>query len=311
MKRRRFVLASLGAISFAGASLPAGAQTQTIRIGSAIADTFAEPFYAAEMGFYQKSGLTVETTGYSTGATVANAVASGTLDVGLSNVIQLGSAVEHGIPFLVVAPAAQSTPTYNPTELCVSKSSTIRTARDFEGKTIAVQSVKDMLAISVQAWLSQNGADLSQVKFVELTFSEMAPALERGTVAAAAISEPILSAAKATTARAVARPYGAVGARFYTGGWFTTKDWARRNPDLVKRLSAAIYETARWANAHHDESGAILAKRAKLDPDIVRKMPRAPYGESMDASLFQPPLDAAYKFKVFGRRVAAAELVTL
>lgn len=313
MRRTSFLrVAGFGALAARAALRPAAAQNPNapaLRVASTPNDTFAEPYYANDMGFFTKAGLAAELTTFSTGATVANGVASGTIDVGISNIVQLGSAAEHEIPFVIIAPAAQFSPSYSPTELCVAKNSAIRAARDFEGQAIAVQGLKDLLAITVQAWLAQNGADLTKIKFVELTFSEMAAALERGTVAGAAISEPTLTVAKMTTARSIAKPYAAVAPTFYTSAWFTTRQWAAKNPDLVKRCVDAAYETARWANTHREQSGAILAKYAKLDPEIVRRMNRAPYAQTMNAALFQPPLDAAFKFHIFARRVTAAELV--
>jgi NitT/TauT family transport system substrate-binding protein len=313
MRRATFLRdACVGALAVRSVTLPAAAQSvNAIRVASTPNDTFAEPYYAADMGFFTKAGLSADLTTFSTGATVANAVASGTIDVGISNIVQLGSAAEHNVPFVIVAPAAQFSASYSPTELCVAKNSPIKAARDFEGQAIAVQGLKDLLAITVQAWLAQNGADLAKIRFVELTFSEMAPALDRGTIAGAAISEPGLTVAKMTGVRSIAKPYAAVAPTFYTSAWFTTKEWAAKNPDLVKRCVDAAYATARWANGHRDQSGAILAKYAKLDPDIVRRMNRAPYAESLKAALFQPPLDAAYKYHIFARKVTSAELLTI
>jgi hypothetical protein len=67
--------------------------------------------------------------------------------------------------------------------------------------------------------------------------------------------------------------------------------------------------TARWANAHHLESGEILAKYGKFDPDLVRTMARSEFAEDLRLSDIQPELDAATKFGALSRRVAAADIV--
>jgi NitT/TauT family transport system substrate-binding protein len=308
MNAVRLVLLLLGLS--AAAALPSAAQgTAPLRVGATANDTFAEAYYAADMGFFAKAGLNVDLQTYTNGATVAAAVASGAIDVGVSNVIQLATAVTHAIPFVVIAPAATYTPNAPATALCVAGNSPLRTAKDFEGKVIGVQGLSDMLAVSAKAWLTQNGADLSKVKFVEVTFSEMAPALARGTIAGAMISEPALAGAKNAGVRVFAASYDAIGKLFYTSGWFATQDWVAKHPDAAKRFAEAIFETARWANAHHDQSAGILAKYAKLDPEVARGMIRSAYGETFEPRYFQPPLDAAFKYKVLERAVSANELI--
>ena len=68
----------------------------------------------------------------------------------------------------------------------------------------------------------------------------------------------------------------------------------------MKRFAAVIYETARWANTHHTETAAVLAKYAKVDPDTVNTMIRTQYAESLRMTDLQPTLDAAVKFGVRG-----------
>ena len=72
---------------------------------------------------------------------------------------------------------------------------------------------------------------------------------------------------------------------------------------------AAIYETARWANSHPDESSTILAKYAKLDPAMLKKMARVPYGTSLTPDMIQRTLDLAYKYKAIERPINANTLI--
>ena len=78
---------------------------------------------------------------------------------------------------------------------------------------------------------------------------------------------------------------------------------------MLRRFVAATYDTARWANSHPDQSAAILAKTAKMDPTIVQGMHRAPYGDSFGPQLFQSYLDIGYKYHYIGRHFQASELI--
>ena len=63
--------------------------------------------------------------------------------------------------------------------------------------------------------------------------------------------------------------------------WFAMRDFAQKNPELIRRFQNAIYAAQKWANGHHAESGAILAKYSKMDPDLVRRMGRAPWADGL------------------------------
>ena len=139
----------------------------------------------------------------------------------------------------------------------------------------------------------------------------MAPALKRGTVAAAPIAEPTLSAVlKDGGIRVLLPPFlNVYGLHFMVGGWFTTTDWIAKNRHTSQRFIDAIYATGKWANEHPAESALILAKYAKLDPTIVLGMNRAPYGSSLSPEMIQSVLDLSYKYGVFDHRVMATDLI--
>lgn len=297
-----------GLAALAVPTLVRAQSAETLRVGCTANDTYAEAYYALDQGFFKKAGLNVELTTLTNGATVAQAVASGALDAGISNQVQLATAIQKGIPFALVAGGglyATSSPT---TALAVAKGANFKSAREFEGKTVAVSSLKDLSYVATVSWFEQNGADAAKVRFIELPFAQMGVSLERGTVAGAVISEPSLSAAEHTTARTFAKAYDAIAKQFMISAWFTTQDQLKKNPDAIKRFTGAIYEAARWGNTNKETSGAILARVAKLEPDAVRGMARCSYAESLDPKLIQPSLDLAYKFKLLERPIAAAEM---
>lgn len=282
----------------------------TLRVGATANDTYAEAYYAQEQGFFAKAGLNVELSTMNNGAALAAAIAAGTLDVGVSTPIQIAQAVSRGVPFMLVAAGAINTVRTPAAVICVAKSSPFRGAKDFEGASVAVNALRTSSEELLDAWLAKNGADLSKVHTVEMGFSEMGAALKRGTIAAAVISEPALSAALHSHAiKVFANPTGAIADQFLLSAWFTTRQFEAANPALMARFASAIYAAARWANGHHDDSAAILAKYAKVDVDAVRAMTRAPYAYALRVGDLQPQLDAGLKFGLLQRAVAGRELL--
>ncbi len=277
-------------------------------MGGLTTDTFAMALYAREMGFFSRAGINVEILPFNNGATQAAAAAGGALDVGIGEATELANGAARGLPFAIIAGGAMYQTAAPTTLLCVAKNSPIRTAKELEGQTIAVPALVALTATAVRAWLAQNGADLAKVHFVELPLPQMAEAIARGTIAAAHLGEPQLTAGSALV-QPIAKPYDAIAPQFILSDWFTTRDWIARNSDAAKRVVAVAYETARWANANHDESLAILAKAAKYDLDLVRGMRRASYATALDARLIQPVLDAGLKYKALERPFNANDLI--
>jgi NitT/TauT family transport system substrate-binding protein len=247
-------------------------------------------------------------TTFSNAGEIIQAAAGGAIDAGLADMIQLGNAVNHGLPYGFLAGGSFYSTNAPTTVLCVAKNSAVKTAKDLEGQTVAVVALTSISSLSVQEWLRNGGADLSKIKIFEAPFSTMAPALVRGTVGAAFIGEPFLSAAK-NDVRWLGKAYDAIAKQFYIQAWFTSRDWVAKNPDAARRLVRAAYESARWANGHHDESATILSKYSKLPLERIESMTRAVFATSLDPRMMQPVLDVAAKYKIIDKPLAASDLV--
>jgi NitT/TauT family transport system substrate-binding protein len=303
---------SIALIAGGVAAMPLRASAQTtgrmrLRVGAVPVDSYAEPFYAQAMGFFEGAGFDAEIIPFNSSGPMPSAAAGGALDVGMTDVSVLANAIGRGLPFLVIAGGGLYSTAESTTVLCVQKSSPIQRAQQFEGQTIAVSSLVSLSSTGVKAWLVRNGADLAKIKLVEMPPPEMPAALNRGVVGGAFIAEPVLTQALLTV-RPLANAYDAIAPRLSLNNWFTTKDWLAQNPDAATRLVRCIYDTARWANQHRDESAVILAKVAKLEIDQIRRMRRAVYATTLDAATMQPVLDAAYTYKTIDHRVIAGDL---
>jgi NitT/TauT family transport system substrate-binding protein len=299
----------LAATAVALPSLPALAAPVALRVGATANDTYAQAYYAQDMGFFTKAGLDVTITTLRSGSDVAAGIASGALDVGVSNPVQLASAITHGLPFVYFAGGAFYNSDVPTTVLCVAKDSPFKTVKELEGRTIALNALKDISALGAQGYLADHGADLSKVQFIEIPFAEMGPALQKGTIAAALISEPSLTAATdAGYVRTFANVFDAIAKRFYISGWFAMSDWYKGHVSVAKQFASVMYETARWANAHQPESAAILEKYSKISTEVARRMARATYDTTLNPDYLRPPLQLAARAKLTDRLVATAEM---
>ena len=312
LRRRLALLVALALVVAWGNPGPLSAQaTQPlVRVASSAAETYAQGYYAQDQGLFQKAGLTnVELQTLGTGAAVMTGVAGGAADIGVGTTVGIANAIIRGVPFVMIAPAAMTTPKAPTGLICVGKTSPYKTAKDLDGQTIAVPALKQTGDLAVRVWLTQNGVDLAKVHIIEAPFAEMGPAVERGTYAAAAISEPALTRSiKGGGVRCIADPFGAIAPQYMFSAWFTTKAFAEKNPDLVKKVAIALTEAGKWANAHHFESAAVVSKLNKVDVETIRAEVRPVYAEEINLAEIQPQLDAGFKFGFLSRAVTANEL---
>jgi NitT/TauT family transport system substrate-binding protein len=73
--------------------------------------------------------------------------------------------------------------------IMVGKNSTVKTAADLNGQTVAVNGLWDLTQYEMQAFIDKNGGDVKSVKLIETPFSEMAVALATGRVAAGILTD--------------------------------------------------------------------------------------------------------------------------
>jgi NitT/TauT family transport system substrate-binding protein len=270
--------------------MPARSQSAVLRVAISPSDCCVEPFYAQDMGYFKDAGLNVEVTVFGGGPQLAEAVATGSMDIGISTPVEVAVAASRGIPLRIIAAGGLTSLRAPTTTLAIGPNS--------------------MSELGLREWLGKNHADASQLHIIEMPFAQMGPALQRGTIAAAVITEPSLSIAEEKNGvKAFAYPSTSIAPQFMLSAWFSTDKFIAQNPDLIKKFTTAMYQSARWANAHHRESGDILAKYIKIDPAVAARMSRVVYADSLRTSDLKSQLDLAYKYGIIGKPVTATDIL--
>jgi NitT/TauT family transport system substrate-binding protein len=290
---RRAALRTLAAGCLA--PLPASAAETALTVSGTPVDSGAEPYYAYETGFFKAAGFDVTLVPSPNGAAIAAAVASGAVDVGNSNIVSLAQAHQRNIPFVIIAPGGLYSSRTPSAILMVPNGSHLGAARDFDGKTIAVNTLRALPQYGTQAWLDKNGAQSASVRFIEMTSPDILVALSQSRVDAAVLVEPFVTPAKAV-ARPIAAIFDAIAPSFMITAHYTTRVWADAHPDVVSRFAAVIQKTAAWANQNHDRSGAILMKYAQLKEETLRTMLRTVFADRLDPKLIQPVIDLTARY---------------
>jgi len=189
----------------------------SLRVATIPSDSGSDVYYARDQGFFKAAGLNVEIDTISSGPAIIAAVSGGSYDIGAGNTVSIAAARERGIPIKMIAPGALHS-TSAPTDLLmVEQKSLFHAGRDLNGKTVGVSTLSGLNALSVQAWITKTGGDLSTIRFIEVPFPAMASALDQGRVDAAEMAEPFVTANK-TSLRVLADANNAIGEHFMPVG---------------------------------------------------------------------------------------------
>jgi NitT/TauT family transport system substrate-binding protein len=308
MQRMMVVTALAIALGAMSGTRSHAADLPLVKVATIPSDTGSDVYYAQDQGFFKAAGIDVQIDIISNGPDIIGGISGGSYGAGAASTVAIAAAHQHGIPIVVIAPGAVHAASVQTDLLMVGKDSPIHSARDLNGKTVAVTTLQGLGAVAIQAWILKNGGDLKTIRFVETRYPVMAVALAEGRVDAAQMTEPFITAAKGTV-RLLADDYNAIANRFLIDGWVSSEAWVAQHPDEARRFALAMRNAHEWANAHHRESAAILVKYSKLDPDIAANMARAGFGLTLDAGLLQPLLDASVKFGALPKSIAASELL--
>jgi NitT/TauT family transport system substrate-binding protein len=306
---RRNALATLaaGAAVLGGASRSIAAPVP-LRVAYIPIENCAQVFYAKEQGFFTDANLDVQLQPIPYGSAIASAIAANSIDVGFAATVTVATAHSRGIPFVFIAPAnefsAQAKPT---TGIVVSAASTIRSARDLNGKIFGTAGLGSLSEFAPRAWIDANGGDASTVKFVELPFPALPEALATGRVDAAFIADPFFSKAK-ETGRVLGTGLDAVAKEFIVGGWIATPAWAAANAATVAGFSGAVARATAWASANPLKAADTLVRYLKVDPATVAATPRSIFAEHLSLALLQPGIDNASRYGKFAH-IPAQDLV--
>jgi NitT/TauT family transport system substrate-binding protein len=272
----------------------------TLRIGVSPIEPSAEIYYAKDMGFFTKAGLDVDIASMQGSSLIVAAIVGGTLDIGFDTLDVLALQHLKGVPLVIIAPSHDylSPLTLRTQALAVPANSPLQTAKDLNGKTIAVSTLHSLADLGARVWIDQNGGDSSSVKFTEVPFPAIPAALDAGRIDAAWVVEPFITVAKKTN-RILFYGFDGIAKHFIVGAWVATRQWANDHPDLVSRFAAVIHDTAVWANKNPQQSGDILAKYDKIEPAVIAAMARNHYAEQINPALMQPLIDSAAKYNGF------------
>jgi NitT/TauT family transport system substrate-binding protein len=289
---RRTLLATLGSAAAAAAALPQAARAQNapLRVGL-IPIWDVAPYYAADQqGYFTAEKIAVTAQTIRGGAAAIPALVGGTFDIIYSNGTSIVQAIARGIDLRIViegAPIGSGPP--DPGALLKRKGDPLKTGKDLEGKVVAVNALRDVQWMFVQAWVKATGGDPAKVQIVEVPLPAMVAALKEKRVDACLALDPFMTIGLADPDVelldwALSRVYAGGPVGFFA----VAPQLVETRPNDIRAFVRAYKRGATWLNANQDKDAYVnlIAGFTSMNIDLVRKIKPPPaHADIIPASL--------------------------
>jgi NitT/TauT family transport system substrate-binding protein len=243
----------------------------TLRLGKAVPNSFA--FGATEVGIdakiFEGEGLDVAVSSFRGDAQLQQALAAGSLDVGLGSGPGLGFRVK-GAPMIGVA-AMYGAP--RNLALLVSARSPIRSVADLKGKRIGVTTAGSLTDWLVRELSRQQGWGSDGIGIAALgQMQARLAAMDRGE-----LDGVVLEAANGYELEESGRTrnlilFGDIVKHFYTHVIFATDEIVDKRPDLLRRFLRGWFKTVAFMKANREFTVKSEQRTLDVRQSVVEKI---------------------------------------
>jgi ABC-type phosphate/phosphonate transport system substrate-binding protein len=224
-----------------GTGAATGGGTTPITVGVIPIVDVAPIYLGVKQGFFSDEGLDVKLETASGGAAIVPAVTSGQYQFGFSNSTSLILATSSGLKLKAVTEGVSTTGVDGKDfgGVIVPAGSAIKSAKDLEGKTVAVNTLNNINTTTINKAVRDAGGDPSKVKYTELGFPDIVAAVKKGDVDAGQVVEPFLTQAEGQGMTDILSNYVAT------------------DPDLTISMYFTLWTTAPGGIPGNDDAGTM------------------------------------------------------
>jgi NitT/TauT family transport system substrate-binding protein len=275
-----------------------GGGPTTLKVGVIPIADVAPLYLGMQKGFFKDEQLTIKPQLAEGGAAITPAVVSGDFQIGFSNTISLLIAASRNLPIQIISPGVSGGATEKDAwdDLLVPKNGPVKTTKDLEGKTIAVNTLKNICEVTIKASLEKDGVDVNSLKFSEVPFPDMNAALDAGRVDGACVVEPFVSQGKAGKSRGVDPFYERTAANLTVATYFTTKQYAEENADVVDRFVSAMTKSLEYAQSHPAEVRKVLLDYTEIPPEAAEAIKLPQWRDDLNEPTIEQLSDLSKKY---------------
>jgi len=293
--------AFLAGSAAAGAALTTGLRPQPAAAATSVRVCYIPivdelPMYVAvDQGFFAKRGLDVSGIKVANQGVLISALQSGSAELGSSVLVSMLPAQEAGISLAAVA-ACVTFPIPHNVGVLARTGGDIKSAKDLPGHKVGLPGIKSYFQVMTLRWLAEKGVDPARITFVEVPPPQTADVLKAGQVDAVVTVDPFYH-------RILDQKIGyqfddfeaTVPAGTLIDCYASTKDWAVKNPIVVKAFRDGLTEGIAYIKSHEASARDSLGKWTAQPQAVVDETLIPNFSVPVSAQQIQWWIDLAKK----------------
>lgn len=240
-----------------------------------IVDT-APLFAAKKEGYFKQEGIEVDTSRVVSGTAGIPGAVAGAYDIVYTNIVSVLLAKSQGIDLRIIASGSQAGTKPPDTSGLIGRTADhIRSGKDLEGKTLAVNQRNNINWLFAVAWVKKTGGDISKVHIREVPFPQMIDAVKSKQVDVAHAIEPFLgNGLRDPNLTIVGWPFSTVLPGIRAAAWVAMDNTVRKRPEVIHKFVHALRKGAVWLNTHRgtDDFYKVISGYTRLKPAAVAHM---------------------------------------
>ncbi|MFD5829730.1 ABC transporter substrate-binding protein [Lentzea sp. NPDC060358] len=276
-----------------------------------VVDT-ASVYIAQKKGYFKAEGLEVELKTIQGGAAGITGVIGKELDFTFGNWVSFIAAQAKDNAKAVdglklIADGYQAKP--DMFLILADGNSAIKSPKDLAGKTIGINTFKNIAELTAKATLEAANVDVSTVKFKEMAFPDMQAAVQNKTVDAAFMVEPFITRAQRAAGQikvldAASGPTDNIP----IAGYGTSGKFAKENPKTVAAFQRAMAKGQADA-ADRPTVEPLIVEYAKVDKETAGLVHFGAYPTTLDATRLQRVVQLMKTYQMLDKDIDVKSMI--
>lgn len=281
-----------------------------IKIGYAPIADAAQIYVGIELGYFQQQGIDINLVQLASGPKILEALGAGSIDIGLSSYVPFVFARTAGIDVVAITGGAVEDTEHKEHAYLVRKDSEIETVNDMEGKTLALNGLKNIDDLIFQELMEKYEVDRSKIRIVEIPFPRMESVLLSKRVDIIAAIEPFVTRAiMHGSSKLLIYNYIDLYEKVPVACYVSREGWIESNKKLMENFILAFDQATDYCISNPDNVKTMIGKYANLTEEELEHIGLPTFSKKTDPEQLQDLINRMLKRGLIDKELNSRDMI--
>jgi NitT/TauT family transport system substrate-binding protein len=258
-------------------------EREKVKVGYIPIADAGQLFVALENKYFEENDLEVDLVKMQGGSKILEASINGSIDIGFSNLVSVILANNSGINIIPITGGPFEDSDHKVHAILVRTNGKINSPTDLAGKTIAVNTKKNIAHLFAITYLKKYNVNVDSVNFIEAPFPQLEALLASNRADAIVSIEPFVSNAISQEEKYKVLSYVMmdITPKVEIAAYNANEAWVASNKDKVEKFQNAIAKSTKFIKEHPDKAKVIISKYTGISPEIIQSISLPNYSEKV------------------------------